>query len=119
MSWLRLGTDVVMFAFDVAVWLHRGRLPSANGVLALTLPSVAIVGLFVLAGLSSPHAHRASHAGVALADAGCLAAAVLSWTGVDRAQRLRSNYRIPLVIYGLGIGFFFIGEAIAVTVLNW
>jgi hypothetical protein len=119
MLWLRLGVDVAMFAFALAAWLRRGRRPSLDGVLAFMLPTIALVGLFVLAGLSSPHAHRASHGGVALADAGCLAAASMSWTGMHRAGRLRSRYRIPLVVYGLGIGIFFMGEAIAVTALNW
>ena len=119
MLWLRLGIDVVLFTFAVAAWLRRGRRPSVNGVLAFTLPTIAVAGLFVLAGLSSSHAHRASHAGVALADVGCLAAAALAWTGMEHARRLWSSYRVPLVIYGLGIGLFFMGEAIAVTVLNW
>jgi hypothetical protein len=119
MSWLRLGIDVAMFTFAAGAWRRRGRRPSANGVLAFMLPTIALVSLFVLAGLSSPHAHRASHAGVTLADAGCLAAAAVSWAGVHRARRLASKYRVPLVIYGLAIGLFFLGEAIAVTVLNW
>ena len=119
MFWLRLGIDMVLFAFAATAWRHRGRRPSDNGILAFTLPTIAIVALFVLAGLSSSHAHRASHAGIALADAGCFAAAALSWIGMERAGRLQSKYRIPLVVYGLGIGLFFFGEAIAVTLLNW
>jgi hypothetical protein len=118
MLWVRLGLDVVMFAFAVGSWLRSGHRPSADGVLAFVLPTLALVTLFVLAGLSSPHGHRASHAGVALADAGCASAAALSWAGAHRARRLSSKYRVPLVVYGLAIGLFFVGEAIAVTILN-
>ena len=119
MSWAWLAFDLFYLAYAVSVWLRRGHRPTLDGVLALALPTTALVALFVLAGLSSPHAHRASHAGIALADIGCLAAAAVSWAGADRALRLRSRYRIPLVIYGFAVGLFFVGEAIAVTILNW
>lgn len=118
MLWLRLGIDIAMFTAAVVTWVRRATV-RLDGVLAFMLPTISLVGLFVLVGLSSPHAHRASHAGVALADAGSLAAAAVSWIGADRARRLRSKYRVPLVMYGLAFGLFFVGEAIAVTVLNW
>src|SRR4030081_3323103 len=114
MLWVRLGIDVAMVAFAVGVRLRAGRRPSTTGLAALALPTVALVVLFVLAGLSSPHGHRASHAGVALAEVGCLAASAIAWTGMRLASSLRSIYRVPLVIYGLVIGLFFAGEAIAV-----
>ena len=119
MLWVRVGIDVAIVAIAVGARLRAGQLPSTAGVGAVALPTLALVVLFVLAGLSSPHAHRASHAGIALADVGSLAAATLAWTGMRLAQSLRSSYRMPLVIYGLAIGLFFGGEAIAVTVLNW
>ena len=119
MTWVRLGIDVALLAIAIVSRLRAGPRPSPSGVGAFGLPTIALVVLFVLAGLSSPHAHRASHAGVALADAGCLAAAVLAWTGMRLAGGLQSGYRIPLVLYGLAVGLFFGGEAIAVTVLNW
>jgi hypothetical protein len=118
MLWVRLGIDVALVAFAVGVRIRAGRRPSAAGVGAVALPTVALVVLFVLAGLSSPHGHRASHAGVALAAVGCLAAASVAWTGMRLAGSLRSIYRVPLVIYGLVIGLFFGGEAIAVIILN-
>jgi hypothetical protein len=119
MFWVRLGIDVAMVAFAVGARLRAGRRPSTAGVGAVALPTVALAVLFVLAGLSSPHAHRASHAGVALAAVGCLAAAAIAWTGMRLAGSLRSIYRVPLVIYGLVVGLFFGGEAIAVIILNW
>jgi hypothetical protein len=116
--WVRLGIDLGILAF--AIWTRRRTRngPSATGVLALALPTVSLAVLFVLAGLSSPHVHRASPAGVGLADGGCIAAGALCWMGARLALRLRSIWRLLLVGYGIAVGLFFVGEAIAVAVLN-
>ena len=74
---------------------------------------------FALAAVSSPKAHRASHGGVLLAGLGCLIAAASAWIGMRIALELRSLWRLPLTLYGLAVGLFFFGEAIAVILLNW
>lgn len=118
MQWVRLGVDLALLGLAIAARVRAGRLPSAAGATAAGLPTLSLVVLFVIAGLSSPHAHRASPSGIALADGGCAAAAALSWTGARVSLQLRSIWRVPLLLYGAGIGLFFFGEAIAVTVLN-
>jgi high-affinity Fe2+/Pb2+ permease len=75
--------------------------------------------LFTLAALSSPTPHRASHAGIALLTVGCLSAATLSWTGMRFAAEAHSRWRVPLMLYGLAVGLFFLGETVAVVLLNW
>jgi hypothetical protein len=92
---------------------------TARTRLAAALPTASLVVLFALAAVSSPTVHRASHAGVLLAGLGCLIAAASAWTGMRFALELRSGWRVPLTLYGLAVGLFFLGETIAVILLNW
>jgi hypothetical protein len=101
--------------------LHR---PRPEGLLALTLPTAALVALVAFAVLSGTDP---SHGELSLFALLALTAAAASWVGarlglaaaVGAAGAGARVGWLLVAAFGLGVGLLWFGETIAVIVLNW